>query len=81
MAQNDAAWGPAAFELFSQAVMYISVSFCQMIKAWTPAFLGIQGKLRIMCFAPEICAWLLNLVGLFLPTSSLFVLIRYLLLL
>ena len=24
----------------AQAVMYISVSFCQMIKAWTPASLG-----------------------------------------
>lgn len=26
--------------------MYISVSFCQMIKAWTPAFLGYQAGRR-----------------------------------
>ena len=43
---KDAAWfcglGIVAFQPSAEpeAVMYLSVSFCQMIKAWTPASLG-----------------------------------------
>ena len=32
----------------AKAVMYLSVSFCQMIKAWTPASLGKVGHRCVM---------------------------------